>query len=346
MSPRNRSAPTIGDVASRAGVSVKTVSRVVNGEKYVREELREAVMSAIRALNYTPNQAARSLVGGKEMRIGLLYCNPSSAYMAELMLGVFDASSRLAAQLMVERCVGADERAQRAVIAKLIAGGVSGVLLPPPLCESEIVLSELAKHALPAVAISPGSFNAASPSVRIDEYAAAREMTDYLLGLGHRRIGFIKGHPNQHASAERLRGFADALAAARIAVDPALIVQGYFDYRSGMDAAGELLALEAPPTAIFASNDDMASAAINVAHRLHLDVPRDLSVVGFDDTPISSATWPSLTTIRQPVAEMADTGLGMLFRELRRRARDETDTEPTHRLAAHALIVRESADRP
>jgi LacI family transcriptional regulator len=166
-------------------------------------------------------------------------------------------------------------------------------------------------------------------------------MTRYLLTLGHRHIGFVKGHPNQTASGERLLGFEAALREATFRTESS-IEQGFFSYRSGLDAAEKLLALQPRPTAIFASNDDMAAAVVSVAHRRGLEVPRDLSVVGFDDTATATTVWPELTTIRQPIARMAEAALDLLIRKIRKR-RDGELLAAVDRLVAHELVVRESA---
>jgi LacI family transcriptional regulator len=181
--------------------------------------------------------------------------------------------------------------------------------------------------------------------VRIDDFQAAFEMTRYLLDLGHRRLGFIKGHPNQTASEERWRGFTAALNEYNAKLPPAQVEQGFFSYRSGLDAARKLLSCAEAPTAIFASNDDMAAAVVSEAHRRGLDVPRDLTVVGFDDTLIASTIWPELTTIQQPIAEMAAEAVAMLVRTIRN-PRPEGDASRRHKLIDHALITRESAAAP
>jgi len=181
--------------------------------------------------------------------------------------------------------------------------------------------------------------------VRINDFKASYEMTRYLLSLGHRRIGFIKGHPNQTASGERWAGFEMALREADCSPDPPPTEQGFFSYRSGLEAAEKLIATKPRPTAIFASNDDMAAAAVSVAHRRGLDVPRDLSVVGFDDTAIATTVWPELTTIRQPISSMAEAALDLLIVDIRRR-RDGEVSSPVDQLVAHELVVRESAAAP
>ena len=340
-----RRGTTIHDVARKAGVSPMTVSRVVNGERNVRETTREAVLAAVKDLRYAPNPAARSLAGAENVRIGLLYSNPSAAYLSEFLLGALDESSRKSAQLMLEKCEAASATGERAAVRRLLDGGVSGVILPPPVCESHVILTELKKEKVPTVAVATGRFRPDASCVRIDDFKAAYEMTRYLLTLGHRRIAFIKGHPNQTASGERWLGFETALREAECDIEPPRIEQGFFTYRSGLEAAEKLLAIEPRPTAIFASNDDMAAAVVSVAHRRGLDVPRNLSVVGFDDTATATTVWPELTTIRQPISEMAEAALDLLIRKIRTQ-RDGETLESMDRLVPHELVVRQSAAPP
>ena len=344
---KQRGVTTIHDVAHRAGVSPMTVSRVVNGEKNVRPATRAAVMSAVKALNYAPNPAARSLAGAEAARIGLIYSNPSAAYLTEFLVGALDESSRTSVQIMLERCEVTSAVAERAAVRKLVASGAAGVILPPPLCESEDVLEELKLAGLPTVAVASGRLGTEASCVRINDYAAAYEMTNYLVDLGHRRIGFIRGHPNQTASAERERGFTAALADAGLRNDPSLVVQGYYSYRSGLDAADTLLTRRALPTAIFASNDDMAAAVVSVAHRKGLDVPSDLSVVGFDDTSIATTIWPELTTIRQPITAMAEIALDLIVRAIRSQKKNgDGPMKPVDHLVTYSLVKRSSAAAP
>jgi LacI family transcriptional regulator len=331
---------TIRDVAQRAGVSPMTVSRVINLGDNVRSETRDLVTAAIRELNYTPSPAARSLAGSMPYRIGLLYDNPSSGYLSELLLGTLDESSRTGAQVLVEKCV--ESELAVATLGKLLRAGVDGLILPPPLCESVEVLAEIQSAGAAAVAVAPGNPSTDIATIRIDNEAAARQLTEHLLALGHRRFGFIKGHPNQTVSEKRLNGFLAALAEAGIGRDAVRIEQGYFTYRSGLEAAAKLLGGTGPlPTAIFAANDDMAAAAAALAHRLGYDVPEDLSIVGFDDQPIAVAVWPALTTVHQPVAAMARASVDMLIEEIRRV--HSGSGAPHQLLHPYTLIVRESS---
>jgi LacI family transcriptional regulator, galactose operon repressor len=342
---RLRAGATIKDVARRAGVSPMTVSRVVNGSEYVSNATRLTVQRAVRELHYSPNLAARNLASERGERLGLLYGNPSSAYLSEFLVGALEAAARHGVQLVLEKCEPTPVASRRAV-RRLLAGAVVGVLLPPPLCESSIVRTELGAARLPVVTVAAGRPPADAMCVRIDDYTAAREMTRYLLSLGHQRLAFIKGHPNQSASEERWLGFNAALEEAgrqKRGARPPRMEQGFFSFRSGLDAARKLLAVDPAPTAIFASNDDMAAAVVAEAHRRGLDVPRDLTVVGFDDTLIASTIWPELTTIQQPIARMAGEAVDMLVAAVRGGRRGQ---EPLHRLIPHALIARQSAAAP
>ncbi|URI15626.1 LacI family DNA-binding transcriptional regulator [Brevundimonas albigilva] len=334
---------TIDDVARHAGVSPMTVSRVINGERNVRDATRLRVTEAIRELGYAPNQAARSLASAQTLKIGLLYSNPSAAYLSEFLLGGLDQCSRAGAQLVVEKCE--PEAGETVAIERMLTAGVDGVLLPPPLCDSALVVDRLEAAGLPAVAVASGEPMPSVSAIRIDDEAAAEAMTRHLIGLGHRRIAFVRGHPNQTASGLRFKGYAQALKAHGIEVDDRLVAQGYFTYHSGLDAADQLLTLRRRPTALFASNDDMAAAAIAVAHRQGLDVPRDLTIVGFDDTALASTVWPPLTTIRQPVAEMSREAVSVLVDAIRRKA----DGQPglaARELMGFALIRRQSDGHP
>ena len=316
-SRRSNSAPTIADVAREANCSPMTVSRVVNAEGNVKEETRAAVQAAIRKLNYSPNRAARSLAGGDQLRIGLLFDNPSSSYLAEFLMGALEEATRRDIHLEVQSCDNSPDHAQ--LIASLLEGGVQGFILPPPLCDDQRVLDLIAEKGGIAIAVGPGKASGSHGSVMIDEYQAAFDMTRHLIGLGHTRIGFIIGNPEQVASGTRLEGYRAAMADAGLECPDTLVAQGQFTYRSGMVAAEKLLSASPRPTAIFASNDDMAAATVAVAHRRHLDVPSDITVTGFDDTDLASSIWPELTTIRQPIREMTAKAVELIADKVRSR---------------------------
>lgn len=334
---------TIDAVADHAGVSPMTVSRVVNGQGNVRAETRERVLAAVRELGYTPNLAASSLAAAHGTRIALIYDNPSAAYLSELLVGALHSATRHAAQLVIEAWDTHDGPAQQ-VAARALARSVAGVILPPPIGEARAVLGELGAAGVPVIAIGPGGMAPHVSRVRIDDFHAAQEITAHVIAAGHTRIGYIKGHPNQSASARRYEGFQAALKDAGIIRSAGLVQQGYFTYRSGLEAAEALLSRKLPPTAVIAGNDDMAAAVVSVAHRRGLDVPRDLSVVGFDDSSAATTVWPELTTVRQPIAAMADAALDILLRTIRRKEGEAP--LPTDRVLAHELVQRDSVAPP
>lgn len=336
---RKGRAVTIDEVAQHAGVSPMTVSRVINGHAGVRDANRERVQRSVRELGYRPNAAASALAAAQNTSIALIYTNPSSNYLRELLVGALRGSARAAAQLVIAAWDGLEPLARRDA-ARQLAAGVAGVILPPPLCESKTIVAEFVKAGIPVVSIASGKFSSSVSCVRIDDHRASHDMVAHLIAHGHTRIGYIKGDPNQTASEHRWQGYVDALAKAGIAYDEKLVQTGHFTYRSGLEAAERLLSLRSPPTAIFASNDDMASAVISVAHRRGLDVPRDLSVVGFDDTSAATMVWPELTTIHQPIAAMADAAIDILLRQLRS-ASTSTRVVVNH-VVPHQLVKRDS----
>ncbi|HKD20434.1 MAG TPA: LacI family DNA-binding transcriptional regulator [Rhizomicrobium sp.] len=333
---------TIHEVARHAGVSPMTVSRVVNGESNVREATRAKVAASIKALHYSPNLAARSLAGANAVRIGLLYSNPSAAYLSEFLVGSLEQASLSGCQLVIEKCDGPDT--ERAAIQRLADTGADGIILPPPLCDSLEALQAVIAAELPAVVVATGHPAQEFSAISIDDYEAALTMTRRLIALGHTKIAFIIGHPNQTASEQRYKGFLAGMDEAGLEVGPKQAAQGYFTYRSGLEAAEVLLRAQKRPTAIFASNDDMAAATIAVAHRMGLDVPRDLTIAGFDDTPLATTVWPALTTVRQPIAQMAREAVKLLLEQIRRKRAGE-DPKIEHKLAEFTVVPRESTAR-
>ncbi len=337
---RSHSVVTISDVARRAGVSPMTVSRVVNDAPNVKTSTREAVNAAIRELNYAPNLAARSLAKADDVRLGVIYSNPSAAFLSEFLVGVLDETQGQGALVSLVRCEEG-EAAELEAVRRLVDGGATGVILPPPHSESAVVHAALQAAGVYAAVVAAAGRTEGMISVRIDDRRAAYDMARHLLQLGHRRLGLISGAPDHASSDERRRGVEAALAEVEgVALT---VAQGMFDYPSGLGAAEILLDGPEPPTAIFASNDDMAAAAVSVAHRRGLDVPRDLTVVGFDDTSTAVTLWPPLTTGRQPVRAMPACAVYLLIRKLRGR---EDEGAESDRVLPHALVERQSAAPP
>jgi LacI family transcriptional regulator len=312
---RQHARATISDVARRANVSPMTVSRVINDGGKVRDRTRQAVIKAIEELGYSPNKAARSLASASQIQIGMLYDNPSGTYLSAMLLGVLEQARRSDTQIVVTEC--ATEAEGMAAVRNMVKSGIDGLLLPPPLADSPRVLKLIQESDIQCVTIGTKRSEADISSVSIDDYAAARAMTEHVIRLGHRRIGFIAGSPDQLASDLRLCGYRDALLDAGLPVNESLVVQGQFSYRSGLDAAEALLDVNPRPTAIFASNDDMAAATVATAQRRGIEIPAELTVCGFDDTMLATTIWPEITTIHQPITDMSQAAIELLEKNIR-----------------------------
>jgi LacI family transcriptional regulator len=321
------SAPTISDVSRLAGVSIKTVSRVLNKERYVGAATRARVETAIAALQFRPRTAARALAGGRSHQIGLLCDNPSPFYVHQMQLGVRDrcaqAGVRMIAQPYDRRGAGVLDEVEELIQTT----GVDGLILTPPVSDDPAVLDRLATRGVPFVRVSPGVGLDLSASVRIDNFAAAQAVSRHLRDLGHGRIGFVGGDPSFAASAQRLAGFV-----ATMGKDAALLRDGDFSFAAGARVGAELLGLPEPPTAIFAANDEMAAGVLSAAHRLGVAVPGRLSVAGFGDDAVASVVWPPLTTVRQPTRELGYHAADLLL----------GGGEEQHRELPFTLLVRDS----
>ena len=327
---------TIKDVSRVAGVSIKTVSRVLNKERYVRADTRERVEAAVKTLNFSPSLAARALAGRRSFQIALIYDNHSPFYIHQIQEGVWAQCKQQGVRMLAQPADVASPTLAAEVGGLIDETHVDGVILSSPVTDAPAVLAELERRGIPFVRISPGTNHALTSSVFMDDVQAADDMTTHLINEGHKRIGFIVGHPNHMASDQRLFGYRRALDRAGVAFEPNLVQSGLFDFASGAAAAEALLSLSEPPTAIFASNDDMAAGVLAVAHRKDISVPDALSVAGFDDTELASAVWPPLTTIRQPTRDLAFTAAGLLFSE---------ESGVIHRRLQHELVVRGSTGR-
>lgn len=336
---------TINDVAARAGVSIKTVSRVVNHEPNVREEMTRRVQQAIHELNYRPNFSARNLAGRKAYLIVLAYDNPSDSYLIGIQDGALHACRQLGYSLLLQPCNYGSEQLIDELLTLVRDRRPSGFLLTPPLCDVAGLLDALDENDVNYACVGSIDETRRGPVVHADDQRGAYDLTSYLLNLGHRRIAFIQAHPAHVAAMTRTDGFLQAHRDRGIEPDPHLIGQGLFTFESGAECAHVWLSQPDPPTAIFAANDDMAAGVLHVAHELGIDVPRQLSVAGFDDTPVARQVWPNLTTVRQPIRAMAETAVNSLVSTITQRARG-THKEPRIEVMHNELIIRASTAPP
>jgi LacI family transcriptional regulator len=333
---------TINEVAERAGVSIKTVSRVLNSESNVRSATRDKVINAAQELNYAPNVSARRLASQRSFIVALLYHDDDvNHYIPDIQHGALDVCRERGYNLLLHPCVGSVEEAGVEVHDLARHALIDGFIVTPPLADSQTLMAEMKEIGVPFVRISQLYRGALSPSISVGDRKGAYTMTEYLASLGHEKIGFIVGDRAQGASIDRLAGFQEAVRDLRLQTGDAWTAQGDFTFESGVRGATAILSSKVRPTAIFASNDDMAAGALLVAHRHGYRVPADLSIVGFDDIAMSQRLWPPLTTIRQPTKSAARAATEMLLHCL-----VSGDLSPVNEELQSDLIIRESAGRP
>jgi LacI family transcriptional regulator len=312
--------PTIKDVAERAGVSLKTVSRVINREASVRADTRERVERAIEAMGYRPDPSARSLRSTHSYAIGLVYDNPNAHYVISMQEGVLSACRERGYGLQIHPCDSSSPKLAEELVALARRSRLAGLVLAPPMSEQAELIARLKAQGIPFVRIiaSREDPQDGSPCVWVDDRDAAYAITEHLIQLGHTRIGFLWGEPHHRSSPERYQGYADALKDYGIPLDRKLVLPGRYAFDDGFRGARKLLALKQPPTAIFGSNDEIAAGVLAAARSMGLDVPWDLSIAGFEDNPFSKQAWPALTTARQSTREIGRHAALRLMAELRR----------------------------
>ena len=333
--------PTIYDVAELAGVSAKTVSRVLNEDKAVKGDTRDRVLEAMNRLSYRPNTQARSLrLGDGKTSVGLLLEDPASGYQGRIHHAMLMACMETGNYIAVELFQPGPQIFPSSLEQFIDDAKIKAMLLLPPLCDHGPIKAALKARNIHCVLISPVTPDSHYPSVAMDDRKAARDVVDFLLGLGHRKIAHIAGHADHAAALLRRQGYFESFEAHGLPRPPGeYVAEGQFTFKSGIEAAEKLLSLPNRPTAIFASNDEMAAATCSVAHKMGLRIPEDISVVGFDDAPISSAVWPALTTVRQPYLEMARRSLSLL--NAANGPVQSSESQQRH-LIPHEIVERES----
>jgi LacI family transcriptional regulator len=310
---------TIDHVAERAGVSIKTVSRVINREPNVRDSTREKVEKAIAELDYRPNLSARSLASQRSHLIGLIYDDPSAyeipsaGYVIRMQLGVLRVCRTTGYELLIHPCNYMSKEIGRELRALIEEARPVGIILAAPLSNMPKIVRAIEATGTPLVRISPGSKKVRQFAVATNDREISAEMTRYLASLGHTRIAFIKGHDSHKAVGNRYMGYLDGLEHSGIKFVERLVASGDNSFESGEQAGASLLRLKRRPTAIFAANDDMAAGVIRAADLLGIDIPGEVSVAGCDDIALARQLCPTLTTIRQPLAKMAARAASLLI---------------------------------
>lgn len=337
------SSVTINDVARHAGVSKKTVSRVINNEINVSEETRTKVMAVIHQLGFKRNPLGMALAKNRSLFIALLADNPSPGYLQKLQKGILQCCSEEHMGLFLYDC---NYRSSTLVyeIEEFIDNTLAdGLILVPPLSDKQELLDMLQRKRVRYIRIGPKDQDSGD-CVSFNGVKAAYEMTQYLLRLHHKDIAFVLGHPDQESSHRCERGFRNAIADAGITLNEQLIVQGYYTHQSGVDAAATLLNRTPRPTAILAANDEMAVGVLYEAHRRGIKIPEELSVCGIDDISLTTKVWPNLTSMRQPINAIGYRAAFKLIKKLKGEAAAGNDTSAD--IFDCELIVRESTSQP
>lgn len=331
------------DVAQHAGVSIKTVSRVINNEPNVQKSLQNKVRQSIDMLGYIPSSSARSLRSGRSFRIHLISDTARNRFANTIQCGALLSSQlngyQLGINLMDQEKHGSKQQMDTWLAGLTVNGKPDGLILVPPMSNNPKLVSRIIESGLNVVGIGAPAVHAEQASLTIDNTAAARELTEYLIALGHQEIGFVRGREDQPATHERFAGYREALEQNNIAYKPSLTASGNFHFESGLAAGEALLRRTQRPTAIFASNDDMAVGVLVAAHRLGVSVPGNLSIAGFDDSELAQRMWPDITTIRQPLEEFGTKAMQMLIEAAGKRGFPETAKNTQLK---HELIIRGS----
>ena len=331
---------TIIDVAKHAGVSIKTVSRVTNGEASVRPTTRDKVMASVKALSYQPNLAARNLATTKSYNIAFIYDNPNAYYVIDMQNGILSECRNQGYELLIHPSNARKQGIIDELIIMIKQTQVAGVVLTPPFSEMPEFIQKLTHAKIAFVRILSGSSapDNLSPCVLVNDFQAAFDITEHLINLGHTNIAFLSGGKAHQSTFERIAGYKSALQTHHIPSDPLLIVDGEYSFESGVEGAKHLMALAKRPSAIFSCNDEIAAGALFASRLMNIDIPSGLSIVGFENSPFSRQTWPKLTTADQPNQQIAQRATTLLISSIK-----SPDHNNTCELFIPQLVERDSS---
>ncbi|MCB1628075.1 MAG: LacI family DNA-binding transcriptional regulator [Xanthomonadales bacterium] len=304
---------TINDVARMAGVSKKTVSRIINDSPLVRPETRDRVLALMQQIGYVPDPQARGLAFRRSFLIGLIYDNPTAQYIVNMQHGALDALRNTGFELVVHPCDSRSAGYIEGIRQFVERSKLWGVILIPRVSEDQALADMLRESGCRYVRIASIALDDPSRMLQTHDRLAGAEVANYLESLGHRRFGLITGPHRYRSSIERGGGFTEALQRRGITLDDSAIYEGGYTFESGVAGAEQLLRQDPRPTAIFACNDEMAAGVYKAALRMGLSIPGDLSVIGYDDSPLASQLWPALTTIHLPVRDLGRQAASVLL---------------------------------
>ena len=303
---------TITDIARLAGVSKKTVSRVINRSSDVRDATRDRILKVVAEHGYTPDPQARALALRRSQFIALISDQPNPQYIVDFQSGILEGLEATSYQLVIRPCDRRSPTLHDDICEIVKQQKFFGVILTPSISEDDELIGRLRQINCPYVRIAAVSLDSPENMIETHDYVGAAEAARHIAGLGHRRIAHIRGPDTFLSAKERLRGFRVGLAEHRLAVDEQYLLRGGYTFESGLACGEKLLSLSTPPTAVFAGNDEMAVGVYQAVRQAGLRVPEDLSIVGFDDAPIATRIWPTLTTVRLPIQHMGRTAAQLL----------------------------------
>lgn len=336
--------PTINDVAALAGVSKKTVSRVINRSNPISAKTKELVTQAIEQLGFVPNPQARALALRRNFLIALLHDNPNAQTVLNFQQGVLDAIKESNLALLVRPVDRGSDKLLEDVRVFLEKQRPLGALFLPPISENND-LAELCKSlGVRYVRVGSAPLDEIGKCVYSNDREVVRQACARLIEIGHRRIGFVRGPEGFRSAEEREQGFRTALQNGGVAIAPEICVRGNYRFESGVAAGEHILSAEYRPTAIFASNDEMAAGVLHVARNKGLSVPEQLSIIGFDDSPTARHIWPALTTVRWPIREMGQHAARMLVPDFLET--NDVVTDPQYATLSSTIVERQSVAAP
>ena len=295
---------TISDVARLAGVSKKTVSRVINNEPNVGAKTLSKVKKVIEDLDYSPNPQARGLAFSRSFLLAMIYDNPNASFITEAMYGALSQCRPNGYELVVHPCDATQASLHDEIINFIRRTKIDGVILLPPISESDELIAKLKAIQCHYVRLVSVVADDIAHMIHFNDREAVTNIADHLISLGHKDIGFIKGPTNSKSAAERHEAFRHTLEENGIQLASHHIATGANTFQSGVDCAAQLLKSDNPPTAIFASNDEMDIGVMVTAQKMGIKIPSELTIIGFDDNPQASKVWPALTTVNLQVKEM------------------------------------------
>ena len=334
---------TIKDVAQLAGVSIKTVSRVINKEDSVKENTEKKVQEAIKTLNYQPNSSARNLAATQSFAIGYVYDNPNAYYVIDMQNGILNECQSNGFELIIHPCDSSSKHIVEEIKDMVRRSQLAGLVLSPPLSEMPVVLDALDDMEVNYVRVLSGTneLKTTGPCVIIDDHNASAKITEHLIAQGHEHIAFISGDKDHQSTGERLDGYRKALKKHGLSVKNDLIFEGRYSFESGVEGAKKLLSLKKPPSAIFACNAEIAAGALFAARLSKFEVPQQVAIAGFEDNPFSRQTWPKLTTAAQPTNLISRQAASLLIKTIKNGRRGDLEKLSNHYFEPE-LVVRES----